>query len=415
MRSSVVFVLVASAFALVTVACGSKSPCGSAGCDLSSSQTTDALTGSETSAEVTVVDAAELPGDAEQSLSDSADASVPDDSSDTAADVAVDVQPQPDGVASCTPTAFDPGAKAPWKGSGLTAVLGSPRHRIRDAVFTPENEMVLIGKFTYGIGDTDLTDETVRVFLSDADCLSYTLLGTTLTSNNDEYGTQYGFKDDGGRAFFVVPEAKKAPLGTYSVRMVVSGDLTQADGYLFVVPKGKKAVVFDIDGTLTTSDGELIKEIVVDLLGGGTQYTEKMYADANTVVNLYAQKGYLIVYLTARPDLFTDISRKWLVDEGFPRGLLHLNEAESDFFKGSDATVAYKTAYLKYLKEVIGLDIVYAYGNADTDVWSYDAAGISKSNTFIIGKNAGMESTQPVTSYTDHLPFVQSVPSVTAP
>ena len=61
---------------------------------------------------------------------------------------------------------------------------------------------------------------------------------------------------------------------------------------------GTKFVVFDIDGTLTTSDDELLMQVT-----DGT-YTPAMMTAANTMVQAWAHKGYTIVYLTARAHIF---------------------------------------------------------------------------------------------------------------
>nr|MBA2320394.1 hypothetical protein [Deltaproteobacteria bacterium] len=54
------------------------------------------------------------------------------------------------------------------------------------------------------------------------------------------------------------------------------------------------AVLFDIDGTLTTGDGELIE----DLLGDGAPH---MRPGASAVAQRWANLGYLVVYITGRP------------------------------------------------------------------------------------------------------------------
>lgn len=311
---------------------------------------------------------------------------------------------------------LNPGKRESWKHgfiSRLVVAAGSPRHRGTDAIANTEQQPVLIGKFAYGPFDKDLKDERVRVFMRGDFCDPFEQLGTVNTSKDDQYGTIFGIHDDGGRAFFQVPADLSPGVGRYHVKMVVAGDLSMTESFsLFVVPKGKKAVVFDIDGTLTTSDGELLKDLVDEMLTDGDSYDPKMYADADTVVAAYARKGYQLIFLSARPDVLTAMTRSWLSSRGFAAGVLHLNESEADFVKGSAATVSYKARYLAYLQEQVGLEIVYAYGNATTDISAYEQVGIPKSRTFIIGKHAGEAGTQPLTSYTHHLPHLDTVPVV---
>lgn len=322
-------------------------------------------------------------------------------------------------VLGCTPPTFDPGPTKPWERGWISegiVLLGSPNHRGQDVIANPEMATVLIGKFTYGgfAIDKDLKEEFVDTYLrlfSDP-CNEFKLLGRRTTSTDGQYGTTYGFEDDGGRIFFEVPNKDLPPLGRHDVKMVVVGDHEEANFSFRVVKKKTQAVVFDIDGTLTTGDGELFKEIFGQLTGG---YEPEMYADANTVVNLYASKGYLVIYLTGRPEMLHKISRAWLAKNKFPDGVVHLTDTESQALPFDSFVKAYKRDYLLFLKNTVGLEIVAAYGNASTDIDAYEEAGIDKAHTFIIGKNAGDKNTQPLTDYTSHLNYVTNVPAATVP
>ena len=57
------------------------------------------------------------------------------------------------------------------------------------------------------------------------------------------------------------------PSGTYPLRFQVKGDASLAESTLRVSPKGTHLVVFDIDGTLTTTDEEIMKDFEAELLG----------------------------------------------------------------------------------------------------------------------------------------------------
>jgi len=65
----------------------------------------------------------------------------------------------------------------------------------------------------------------------------------------------------------------------------------------------------------------------------------------------------------------------------------------------------YKTAWLQRMVTTFGWNIVAAYGNADTDITAYDAAGIPKSQTFIVGPLAGSMGTMPIDNmdFSDHI------------
>lgn len=69
-----------------------------------------------------------------------------------------------------------------------------------------------------------------------------------------------------------------------------------------------KAVVFDIDGTLTPD--------VMDIFG--------VRPDAAQVVQAFAANGYKIVYLSARVKAFQGNLPGWLKNNGFPDGAIHV-------------------------------------------------------------------------------------------
>ncbi len=310
------------------------------------------------------------------------------------------------------PPKFDPGPKLAWKhtASKITAKLGSPNHRGQDVVVNTDLAMVLIGKFAYSplLVDKDIKDERVDVWMQYDPHKAWTKLGSDHTSHDGEHGTTHGFEDDGGRIFYTLKPDQRPDPGRYPVRMVCRGDLARAEFDLHVVTKGTKAVLFDIDGTLSIGDGELLHELIDDMIGGS--YSGKAYADAAKVASAYHDKGYLIVYLTGRPEVLHRMTREWLTENGFPDGIRHLTDSKSQSLPTDSGVMAYKRDYIKYLTDSVGIDIAYAYGNASTDIKAYEEAGLSKATTFVIGKHAGAKGTVALTSYTAHLPFVAKVP-----
>ena len=128
-------------------------------------------------------------------------------------------------------------------------------------------------------------------------------------------------------------------------------------------PEGGKAVVFDIDGTLTPSP--------VEIWGAR--------AGASDAVREYADKGYKIIYLSARmPGLQSGIP-EWLRKYGFPDGYILVPES----LQGSRKPAQFKT---KILKQIIahGWLIVAAYGDSSTDFDAYADVGIPKSSIFAL-------------------------------
>jgi len=281
-------------------------------------------------------------------------------------------------------------------------------HRGQDVIVPVGAQQQLVGKFAYGTVDKDLKDEAVEVFIQDDPPYGEWLsLGTEMTSRDGEHGTRFGVKDDGGRIFFAVPDDKVRSVGRHPVRMLVKGDHSFAAFSLFVIEPGTSAVVFDIDGTLTTGDREVAREYLNDLLS--REYVPHVRAGAVKVARAYADKGYFIVYLTGRPDNLRQISEEWLIDKGFPPGAIHCTDHIREALPKSERVGRFKTEFIQVLQER-GLSIFAAYGNAPTDIEAYEAATIPKERTFIVGEHAGKSDTVALDSYTSHLEDAERMP-----
>lgn len=134
-----------------------------------------------------------------------------------------------------------------------------------------------------------------------------------------------------------------------------------------------RAVVFDIDGTLTPS----------------VWAYRIARPKAAAAVRSYADSGALIIYLSARRRLFQHEMPEWLAEHGFPAGPLHLTETPDD----RADTVAFTTRILTvYIDK--GWQIVAAYGDSSSDFTAYAAAGIPKDHVFALRRwaNDGCQS-----------------------
>jgi hypothetical protein len=323
------------------------------------------------------------------------------------------------GVAAdaCAPRAFvPPGPTTAWKQltTPLIVMLGTAAHRANDVIVNPGAPQLLIGKFAYGAVDKDLKGEDVEIFVQDSPpCGAWVSLGTATTSQEGQYGNTYGVEDDGGRVFFTVPAAQARSVGRHPVRMLVKGDHSVAAPTLFIVQPTTGTVVFDIDGTLTTDDFQLVAQIFADLFAG--TYTPKMQTGALDVVRAWTTRGYLVLYLTGRPGQLRAVSQGWLTKEGFPAGAVMLTETTAQTLPTPTGVGAYKSQVLQAAAAKVNLEA--AYGNATTDIQGYAAAGVAKSRTFIIGANGGKDGTVAIDTYPKHLPVAQGMPapSVAAP
>lgn len=279
----------------------------------------------------------------------------------------------PDYTAPLTAPALELPDREGFRHFGNTLLSGiyRPQHMIHDAIVAAANDATLIGKFDYDpVLHKDLEDENIRVYLYGGDMTNWQDLGRYRT-------------DSDGKIYVPVNKA----VGEYRVRMVVEGDLTTVDGYLSVVDPGRQAVLFDIDGTLTLNDFEAYADYV------GIK-TAQAHAYAPETVEAYRDKGYQILYLTARPYWVTSDARPWFDHYGLLPWHYHSNPYGDGPIPPN--TLSFKTDYVRYLKDTVGLDIIRAYGNADTDIAAYAAAGIAKTDTWIIGRHAGEDGTQAI-------------------
>ena len=262
--------------------------------------------------------------DASPADSGGADSTMPDASVDSGeredtavADTAVSCPPPP----SCNAPPPDPGPVEDWRHSiqtPITTAQGSERHRGRDLVLRTTDPQWAIAKFAYGLADKDLEDEDVDIFLL-RDCgTSWELLGTaTTTEDSTSHPTIERVEDDGGRVFFPIPAAATLGVGRHRIHFVVRGDHSTADQYIQVVDGSERFVVSDVDGTLT--DGELAEFLT--LLTGPSPAVNP---GAPAVLRALSDRGYTILYLSARPDWLTARTHEWTRERGLPDGLVHV-------------------------------------------------------------------------------------------
>lgn len=135
------------------------------------------------------------------------------------------------------------------------------------------------------------------------------------------------------------------------------------------------AVVFDIDGTLTTR-----VHAIRDTRKG-----------AVAAVQAYAAAGYRIIYLSARHPLFQWHIPVWLERHGFPEGPIHVTESQEH---RSDHAV-FKRGVLDEYRES-GWVFMAAYGDSTTDFDAYANAGIDRGRVFAL-RREGAQDCEPGT------------------
>lgn len=254
----------------------------------------------------------------------------------------------------------------------------------------PSTELVYRGRKartmqTNGLFGTALAGERVSLWTYDEGAAAWASLGETMTDADGRYQAAAGTAiPPNGRPVYAMLEA----------------DGSCSEHYNQLLPRGAKVVITDIDGTLTTDDAELFTQL------GDPDYVPKMKTAAPALIQAWANKGYPIIYMTARSHELRVETRAWLRDQGFPFGaVITANEL-------GDADV-YKSAWGVRMLDTFGWVPVAAYGNADTDITAYENAGIPKAITFVIGPLAGTGGTVaiPNDDYTAHIAaFVQPQP-----
>uniref|UniRef100_A0A674A8N7 Phosphatidylinositol transfer protein membrane associated 2 n=1 Tax=Salmo trutta TaxID=8032 RepID=A0A674A8N7_SALTR len=232
-------------------------------------------------------------------------------------------------------------------------------HRVNDAVFTEDGTQLVMGRFMYGPLDmVTLTGEKIDIhIMTQPPSGEWVYFDTELTNSS-------------GRISYVIPESKRLGIGVYPVKLVVRGDHTFADSYLTVLPRGTEFVVFSIDGSFAAS---------VSIMGSDP----KVRAGAVDVVRHWQDLGYLIVYVTGRPDMQKQRVVAWLSQHNFPHGIV-------SFCDGLvHDPLRHKTNFLKALI----CEIFAAYGSTK-DISVYSSIGLPPSHIYIVGRPTKKMSSQ---------------------
>ena len=134
-----------------------------------------------------------------------------------------------------------------------------------------------------------------------------------------------------------------------------------------------QAVVFDIDGTLTP------EPMAIFTVREGAVNAARFYAD----------KGYKIIYLSARVRPLQSSIPSWLETNNFPAGTIHVPQTLSF---GYQHTVFKKGIVNAYRRK--GWKLLAAYGDSSTDFDAYSKAGFKKERIFAL-RRVGKPTCQP--------------------
>jgi phosphatidate phosphatase PAH1 len=270
--------------------------------------------------------------------------------------------------------------------ASLLVTTGEAHHTAIDAATVSDRPASVSARFTYGPVRADLEGEKVDVWLDD--CSSEGQRVSTVTTDAD--GIAAATIDVTGLGH-----------GEFALRFVVVGDGSAVTSTLTVVPRETPVIVFDVDGTLTTSDRELGRDLWADL--ENASYTPTARPGAAEATKLRSDQGYLIVYLTGRPSVLADRTRTWLDEQEMADGVLLLTESATESLPTESGVGDFKRTQINRLRD-LGLEISGAYGNAETDIYAYATAGVPLDRTWILGPHGGQGGTLALgDGYTEHL------------
>ncbi|XP_074640171.1 protein retinal degeneration B-like [Tubulanus polymorphus] len=238
-----------------------------------------------------------------------------------------------------------------------------PNHRANDCIVVEDAPQILTARFMYGPLDmVSLSGEKVDIHVMTQPPMGdWQYFGTEVTDSN-------------GRITYQIPDDKKLSLGMYPIKIVVRGDHTSVDFYLSVLPPKTESIVFSIDGSFTASMSIMGKD-------------PKVRAGAVDVVRHWQELGYLILYITARPDMQHKKVVAWLAQHNFPHGMV-------SFMDGLSADpLRQKGNFLRGLINEGKIEICGAYGSAK-DISVYQALGLQPNQIYIVGKASKKQHNQ---------------------
>jgi membrane-associated phosphatidylinositol transfer protein len=235
-------------------------------------------------------------------------------------------------------------------------------HRANDVIVLEKKEQILNAKFAYGSLDFALSGEKVDIYIkSVASTYEWKLYGSQTTDSN-------------GKLRYKLAQSECLPEGMYQICMLVRCDHTFVEFYMRVVPNNTKVVVFSIDGSFAAN-----------ISFTGTD--PKVHAASVDVVRYWQERDYLLIYITARPDIQHYKVTNWLAQHNFPLGMVYFSDGLSR------DPMRQKTETLKAIVKSNNLIIHAAYGSVK-DIIIYSSLDVPSNRIFIIGKSKTKTSNQ---------------------
>ncbi len=253
--------------------------------------------------------------------------------------------------------------------SSVISDLGDPRHRGFDLVAGASADSQSIeGWISYTIADKALEDESVDLFACRAG--AWTSIGSATT-------------DGEGHFALALAGDARLPIGMRDIYVSVTGDRTGTSFLAYVAPDDQPLIVSDVDGTLTSSENAFFETIALGIEPDAQPGAADAYQAATN-------RGYQLVYVTARGNQYTGDTRTWLADKGFPRGPVRLSPSFITL-PGGD-TIDYKTSTVGAL----ALPVQWGVGNRASDITAYTNVGLAGDAIFILSAEYASEVQAPI-------------------
>lgn len=239
-----------------------------------------------------------------------------------------------------------------------------------DTLVRPGEAQVIKGRFWSNNdnipgGGKGPEGEEVAIFRQKDDG-TWEILAEAVTDNRGSYEAE-------------VSEADRFERGKHRILSILKADGTCVEHGVFVFEENFETILTDIDATLTTADEEMIEQ----MLGPkGLEYVPHKLDGAVEYTNAYDNKGFLMLYLSARPVDYLSWTRIWLREEGFPYGP---SKGAPNLVFGSTAA-SYKKGYVEHILNDLSWKILYGYGNAFSDVDGYVDGGIPKDKVYMVNE-----------------------------
>ncbi|KAA3681477.1 uncharacterized protein DEA37_0013445 [Paragonimus westermani] len=240
-------------------------------------------------------------------------------------------------------------------------------HRANDVIVLEGGPQIITARFMFGLLDL-LSLSNEKIFIQTRSYGgSWIHLGTEVT-------------DSSGRIRYRVPDHRRFGIGLHPILLTPESDAEHPIQLsLAVVPPHTETVVFSVDGSFAASLSIMGKD-------------PKVRPGAVDVARHWQGLGYLLIYLSARPDMQQRRVNCWLANHNFPQGI-------SLFVEGiSTDPLRQKAQLLRTVSEQVKLKIHCAYGSGK-DVNLYRSLGLPPEKIFVVGRISRNQSLQSTVSF----------------